>query len=514
MRTAYHGLLPPYTLPSNIVYFHDWRYVCYGACAWLGPDGERVPMMGPGKVPAMHYEYRDVPLGVHLAAQPARKSEPVLTAASTRDVCLFGGSVIKEDGVYRLWYENWLREDFETGRAGTFNALRYAESADGMRWKLPKVGSAKLKGDRNRNVVYGATLTPDTGFHGGSVFKDPSAPKRERYKAFHYGRITPRALAAYRRRRPNDVDVMIEHHMRTRKFGSALYGAASPDGIQWKAVRGALLVQNSDTHNICSYDSILGKYVAYIRTWYFQRRTIGRTVSDDFRDFSFPEEVFWPDAGQAPYDSWYANGMTTMPGAPDYRIMFPMRWRLTTDRFELHLAASPDNVVWGFVPGGAVCTPGQPDEWDAEGVSPSHGMVELPGDRIGILYNGASIPHKYPRRPPLGGVGWAWWPKGRLVALKAAEEGSFALWPLIFDGRTVRLNFRTAMTGYVRVEALDGEGDIIPGRSFADCVPLVGDHLDRLVTWRGQSDLGHTNGQPVTLRFQIRNADLFSVAFR
>lgn len=513
MRSPYHGVRPPYRLLSNVVYFHDWRYVSPGGYAWLGPKGERIPMMGPGKVPDMHYEYRDIPLGVHLEAQPATKGEPVLTAASTRDVCLFGGSLINEGGVYRLWYENWLREDFEKGMAGSFNALRYAESTDGIRWKLPRVGRKKFRGDRNHNVVYGATMTPVTGFHGGSVFKDASAPKRERYKAFHLGMISARTFAAYHKKRPNDIDPMVERDVHRRKMGCALYGAVSPDGIQWKAVRGPLLVQNSDTHNTCAYDPALGKYVGYIRTWYFDRRTIGRTVSDDFRRFSFPEEIFWPDATQAPYDTWYANGKTTMPGAPDYHIMFPMRWRLITDHFEFHLAASPDNVVWGFVPGGPVCRPGEPGEWDAGVVGPGCGMVELPGDRIGILYGGTPIPHKYPRRPPLGGLAWAWWPKGRLVALRAPEVGSFALYPLQSNGRTAHLNFRTNLTGYVQVEARDEQGEVLPRRSFGDCDSLVGDHLDRVVTWRGRSDLGHSEGQPVKLRFRMRNADLFSVAF-
>jgi len=78
------------------------------------------------------YEYRDMPLGVSIETEPARKSECVLHAKMTGDVALFGGSLIKEDGVYRLWYEAWLKDDFEKGDAGQCNALRYAESEDGF----------------------------------------------------------------------------------------------------------------------------------------------------------------------------------------------------------------------------------------------------------------------------------------------------------------------------------------------------------------------------------------------
>lgn len=514
MRSPYHGFTPPYQLPSNIVYFHDWRYVSYptggyGGYGWKGPHGEAVPMMGLGRVPPMHYEYRDIPLGIGLEALPASKSEPVLSASAKGDICLFGGSLIKEDGVYRLWYECWLKEDFGTERIGVFNALKYAESGDGIHWKRPHI-HAKHGSPESRNIVYGTSLTPENGFHGGCVFKDISAPARERYKVFHLGKISAKALVDYCRRFPGDADPMVKvntEHMH------ALYGAVSRDGFTWKAIHEPLLVQVSDTHNICEYDPVLKQYVAYIRTWLFNRRTIGRTVSSDFRHFSFPEEVFWPDAMQKPYDLWYANAKTVMPNAPDYHIMFPMRWNLTTDRFDFHLAASPDNVVWGFIPGGPVCMPGQGNSWDAGTVGPGLGMVELPGNRIGILYSGTPIPHKYPRRPPLGKLAWAYWQKGRLVALKSPLEGSFLTWPLKFQGRKAQLNYRTTMTGYIQVEAVC-DGKVLPGRSFADCDSIAGDELNRAITWRGAADIGHSAGAAVSFRFRLRNAELFSLCFK
>ncbi|MBI4025287.1 MAG: hypothetical protein HY360_09930 [Verrucomicrobia bacterium] len=456
----------------------------------------------------------------------------MLHAKTTGDVALFGGSQVKEDGVHRLWYESWLKKDFANPkRIGMFNALRYLESDDGLHWKPPPAGREKFHGKRNDNVVYGATHTPETGFHGGSVFVDPSAPESERYKAFHLGKAETKMVEAYRRKRPDAVDPHTALTLKHHGFAYALFGATSPDGIRWKALPEPLLVMNSDTHNICEYDPMLKKYVAYVRTWFFHHRSIGRAMSDDFRSFPLPEEVFWPDASQAPYDTWYCNGKTVMPGAPDYHVIFPMRWSLPTDHFEFHLAISPDNLRWGFVPGppaaarlpsdgqaaqagGAVCKPGEPNDWDAGVVAPGKGLVKWGKDRIGILYGGTPVPHKYPRRPPLGGLAWAWWPKGRLVALRCPLEGSFALWPLLFKGRSVHLNFRTTKTGFVRVEALGEKGEPLEGRTFEDCDMLSGDHLDGIISWRGEKDLGHPSGSPVTLRFQLRNADLFSVSLQ
>ena len=516
-----YGLEPPFTLRSNIVYFHDWRYVFTGEPGWVGPGGKEVAPMGPGLVPRMGYQYRDMPLGVSLNAQPAAQSEVVFSASVLNECRLHGGSLIHEDGVYRLWYETVLSAIFKEGmykRAHYYDALsndlRYAESTDGINWKLPHVAKRKLKGRRNRNVVLGSALTPGRGYHGGCVFKDPHAPARERYKTFFLGRASVPMIEAYRKKWPDDLPASVLALRRKNQPSAAMLGATSSDGITWKAVREPLLFHTSDTQQSCEYDPALGKYVAHIRITMLRRRSIGRSVSDDFRHFQLPEVIFWPDATQKPYNTWYGNGKTTMPGAPDYHIMFPLRWDLTRDRFSFHLAASPDNVTWGLVPGGAVCEPGASGSWNGGGVWPGHGMVDLPGDRMGILYNGIPTPHKHPRRPPYGHFGWAYWDKGRLVALEAKEDGAFALFPLIFEGRSISLNLRTARTGYVQVEALDSDGNVLPGRSFDACDRICGDSLDRTVTWRSESDLGHREGTAVQLRFRLRNAELFSVEFK
>jgi hypothetical protein len=509
MPSPLYGVHAPFTVASNIVYFHDWRYVDPGGFAWRGPGVKQVPMWGTDPVPAMHLEYQDLPLGIHLAAQPAQKTEPVLSAESASELFLFGGTCIHDEGRYRLWYECWPGEDVGRDDMGMFNVLRYAESDDGVEWRLPSLRMVEYRGDRDNNVVYGGPLTAGTGYHGGSVFRDPSAPAGERYKVFHLGQVSHEIVERYRTQRPDVVDPIDLHKPQVL----ALFGGVSPDGLRWTPLPDPLVMHGSDTHNVCTFDEATGKYVAYVRSWFLNRRTIGRMETDDFRRFPLPEELFWPNAAVAPYDTWYANAKTMMPGTTDYHVMFPLRWSLPDDSFEFHLATSPDGVVWGFVPGGAVCRPGPPGAWDAGVVAPGLGLVALPGDRMGILFAGTPVPHKYPRRPPMGALAWAWWPTGRLVALEAPLEGSFALFPLRFRGSTVRLNFSTKTAGYALVEAVGADGRVLAGRGFADCDPLSGDELDHVVTWRGEADLGHEEGAAVRLRFRLRAARLFSVAF-
>jgi hypothetical protein len=504
MISPLHGKQAPFRLPSNVIYFHDWRYVYHGYFRWTGADGKGHPLWGPDPVPPMRLEYTDMPLGIELAAQKARKTERFLTPERADFPFLNSGQVMYDDGKYRLWYDGWSAEDFEAGRTAWQDIqVRYAESDDGFDWRLPKLGLAQRRGGVADNVVGG--LVGEVGYHGGCVFKDPSAPGAERYKEFFMGHISPEAKEAFLRRRPADLDPAGK---------DALYGAVSPDGLRWTPIPEPLVLVNSDTQNTCEYDVNLGQYVAYMRSWYFGRRTIGRMVTSDFRRFPVHEEVFWPAGNMKPYELWYTSGKTLIPGTTDYHVMFPMRWTLTEDVFDFHLAASPDNVVWNMVPAGPVCERGGLTDWDAGLAAPGNGMVNLPGDRWGLLQLGSQVPHKHPRRPPLGGMAWATWPKGRLVALKAPVEGSFATWPVLFDGRTVHLNFKTALTGFVKVEAAASDGKVLPGRSFDDCDPMSGDRSDQLVTWKGQSDLGHAENAPVVLRFKLRSADLYSVEFK
>jgi len=504
MFTPLHGVREPFAPASNIIYIHDWRYVYPGGYRWSADDGAAPGIFSADPVPRLSYEYRDMPLGIRLSVCKARKSEPVLEA-EPGDILLMGGSLIHEHGLYRLWYECWPGEMIGSPEMGNHNFVRYAESEDGFTWRFPKLGLVERMGSRDNNIVYGGPLTPETGYHGGCIFRDPSAPPEERYKAFHMGRITPAAFERYIKDRPGEVDANINPR---RPYG--IFGAVSPDGLRWTPLPDPLVAQSSDTHNVCHYDAARGRYVGYCRSFYFTRRTIGRTETADFRRFPLPEELFWPGAALAPDELWYANARTAMPGAPDHHVMFPLKWQLTRDLFEFHVAASPDGIVWGFVPGGPAAEPSPDQAWDGGVVWPGVGLVDLPGDRTGLLYQGAPVPHKYARRPPFGKLAWAWWPKGRLAALQAPYDGSFRLHSLLFRGRTVRLNFRTRATGFVQVAARGPQGLL---HDFADCDPLCGDHLDRVVSWKGRTDLGHPEGAPVTLSFRLRNAELYSVRF-
>ena len=65
----------------------------------------------------------------------------------------------------------------------------------------------------------------------------------------------------------------------------------------------------------------------------------------------------------------------------------------------------------------------------------------------------------------------------------------------------------------MRVEIQKPDGQPVPGFALADCQEVFGDDLQRTVTWKGGADVSKLAGQPVRLRFALRDADLFSFQF-
>jgi hypothetical protein len=64
------------------------------------------------------------------------------------------------------------------------------------------------------------------------------------------------------------------------------------------------------------------------------------------------------------------------------------------------------------------------------------------------------------------------------------------------------------------VEILAADGKPARGFALADCPEIYGDRIEQVVTWKAGSDVGQLAGQPIRLRFVLKDADLFSIRFR
>jgi hypothetical protein len=102
-----------------------------------------------------------------------------------------------------------------------------------------------------------------------------------------------------------------------------------------------------------------------------------------------------------------------------------------------------------------------------------------------------------------------------------AAGGEFLTKPLIFEGDSLTLNFATSAAGSIQVEIQDLYGNPMPGFALEESPILWGDEIDHEVQWdrsrsRKTSEqlMRRISGDPVRLRFVMKDADLYSLKFR
>jgi hypothetical protein len=153
-------------------------------------------------------------------------------------------------------------------------------------------------------------------------------------------------------------------------------------------------------------------------------------------------------------------------------------------------------------------------QWDGGCVFAHPDLVELPDGRFVLPYTGYKFPHKYPRGDWRFWPGYAVWPKGRLVALEAANRGEFTTVAFMPPGRKLRINAQTQRAGSVVVEVVSlADRKPLSGHTFADATPIIGDHHWAPVTWNGKDGLGHEDGTAILLRFRMKQARVFGLEF-
>ena len=62
-------------------------------------------------------------------------------------------------------------------------------------------------------------------------------------------------------------------------------------------------------------------------------------------------------------------------------------------------------------------------------------------------------------------------------------------------------------------ELQDECGTPIPGFSIKDMNPIFGDSLDRIVEWKGKTDVSALRGKAIRMRCILNDADLFAIRF-
>ncbi len=406
-------------------------------------------------------------------------------------------TVIKDGSLYRLYYRGLPSAKHEVGE-GVVTC--YAESHDGIHWTKPNLGLFEVHGTRKNNVILAGEKYAT---HNFCPFLDsrPGVPPSQRYKAL--GGLSESGLLAF----------------------------VSPDGIHWKRLRKEPVLTRGafDSQNVAFWSQREKKYVCYFRTWRKigdkNYRTVSRSVSDDFAHWSDPVEMSF---GNTPPENIYTNQTHPYFRAPQIYIsvaarFMPHRQVLTAaqakalgvnpkyfkDCSDAVLMSSRGGNVYertfmeGFIRPGIGL-----ENWVSRTNYPALNVVQTGPDEMSVYANEnyaqptANL-HRYSLR--LDGF----------VSVQAPYAGGeMVTKPFTFRGKRLLLNFSTSAAGEIRVEMQDASGHALPGVSLEDAEPLIGNEIERAVSWKNGSDVSRFEGKPVRLRFVIKDADLYSVQFK
>ncbi len=437
-------------------------------------------------------------------------------------------SIFRDGDLYRMYYKAWHLE-VKDGKVNTATHplfCCYAESDDGITWRKPSLGLVEFAGSRENNIVLApetfAGVTSDPGHP--AVFKDenPACPPEAKYKA------------VIRSAKPH---------------GLLLF--QSPDGFQWSLAHPEPVITEGafDSQNLAFYDPNISAYRAYWRVFTDGRtdgeewkpkgiRAIRTAVSRDLVTWEPWEDLTYADS---PGEELYTNGVKPYHRAPHLLLGFPTRYldRGWSDAMkalpeaehrEARSAASPrygTAITEGLLMAGrdgvrfkrwneAFLRPGIEREgsWNYGHQYLAWHVVETKGSLEGA-----------PNELSFYATESYWTGKSSLlrrhvlrldgfVSVNAPMSGGELLTkPVRFSGKSLTLNFSSSAAGGIRVELQDAGGKVLPGYALEDCPPVFGDAHERLVTWKGGSDLSALAGKAVRLRFALEDADLFAYRF-
>jgi hypothetical protein len=404
-------------------------------------------------------------------------------------------TVIKDGELFRMYYRGLP----VAGRDGSESeSVCYAESKDGIVWTKPNLGQFEIKGTRENNVVF--TNAPFA--HNFSPLLDdrPGVDAKEKFKAL--GGTSTTGLHAFK----------------------------SADGIHWSELqREAVFTKGVfDSQNVAFWSVSEQQYICYFRT--FKNvggesfRWISRTTSKDFLHWTEPVEM---EFGDTDPEHFYTNGTHPYFRAPHIYIalakrFFPTKAALTAEQAKAlvdnpgYRVASSDSIFMTTRGGShydrafmeAFIRPGPGlEDWVARDNTPALGVVPANAREL-FTYRMSHYaqPTSHMARYSLRTDGF--------VSVNAPYRGGELITkPFTFLGRKLEINFVTSAAGGLRVEIQDEGGKPIAGFALADCPEMIGDEIDRVVTWVGGADVSKLAGRIVRLRFAIKDADVYSLRF-
>ncbi len=394
----------------------------------------------------------------------------------------------KEDELFKIWYKSFVRDAaseatpiekrpfnrYSAAAEGRKRGILYAFSEDGINWTKPELGLVEFQGRRDNNIVM-------LNFEGGVLKDKQDDDPARRFKMF--GRIdTERQMAS----------------------------AFSEDGMEWsEPVPWPDYNAAGDAHNNAIWAPDLNKYVGITRAWENRVRTVLRTKSTNFVNWSEPVEVL---RGENPSAQVYSMPVFYY-GNVYLGLHSIIHGQSPHDLVDTELAWSPDTKNWQFIsPGEALIPRGgnrehYPDsDYDAGCIFASVPIVKE--DEMLLYYGGSNYYHVNWRETSLNLA------RLRLDGFAGYEtdnsaSGSVQTSLFTVNGGDFKVNADIKDAGSLRVAVLDEFGEEITGYTLEESQAIIRNATDESITWNG-NDLSALNGKKVAFRFEIENAKIYS----
>jgi hypothetical protein len=402
-------------------------------------------------------------------------------------------------GEFKLYYRGLSEGQFEC-RHGEVTCL--ATSSDGIRWSRPNLGQHAWQDTTSTNILL-ADAPPYS--HNFTPFLDlrPGVPSEERFKAL--AGVAPLGLIAYK----------------------------SADGIHWSRLSDQPVIREGmlDSQNVAFWSEHERCYVCYLRTWTGQGfsgiRTVSRSTSKDFRRWSRPRQMSF---GRRPLEHLYTNQTQPYPGALDLYVgiaarFMPDRQRLSESeaadlRVDQDYYSDCSDVVLLTSRGGNRYDRSIPEaflrpdigleHWVSRTNFPANGLVRTGREELSFYLNTHyAQPGAQLCRYTL--------PLDRLAYLEGRQcWGEMISKPLSVNrDDQLSINMATSAAGAIQVALLADDTTPLPGFTWTECGELIGNELDRSVSWQQQGEskrLGEAGPSRIRLHIRLRDARLY--AFR
>ncbi|MBN2294927.1 MAG: hypothetical protein JXM70_21040 [Pirellulales bacterium] len=406
----------------------------------------------------------------------------------TRQGCLM--TAVRRDektGRFRMWYAGYRAYETSPGKTVVFPSC-YAESEDGIHWTKPELGLVEFEGSKKNNIIW-----PEGWL---MLVENPEADSQPQRRYLGIVALKP------------------------NKPGEGYFLLRSPDGIHWTPDGNeplALLTNRNqsgigDTSQF-RWDPKLQKYICDAKILFRNptMRARGFMESDDLRHWTPPRMTIYPDTLDDPDSQIYGNISFCYESMwlGFLRVMHqrPVSYKQTT----VEMTCSRDGRHWSRVGNREELIPlGANDAWDAHYHDPIAPI--LIGDELWIYYRSTNNANE--KEPQKHGIGLAKLRRDGFVSLTATDTpGTVTTRPLSFPGKRLFINADIREGGSVKVGILSEKGEPLKGHNINDCVPITKGAITIPVSWKNAPEFSLPDGSHVRLRFELKNADLYSFWF-